>query len=411
MSAPSLSIFVPHASDLLTDHQPHGDGLTAFNFIIHLAARGHTLYVAAPAIQIAGALPKNIKLYTLKTFFKNVVLHRLEYMLKSRLLLRRLQRTTRIDVIHQLNPVNKGLSLAMLGAGLPVVLGVIVPSWPDDAEDEHPGWLARRWAAVKQWARQLLMRWQQWQAAALLVTTQAAYASLHCPERIAHKIVELPIGVDLVCFAPEETLALAATPSILFLASLWRRKGIFTLLEAFAQVVQQIPDCRLIIAGGGEQQAEVERRVAAAPHRAQITLLGRVTRAQAPDLLRGCTVSCLPSYGEPYGLSALEAMACGKPLVVTDAGGLAHLVSEQGGRKVPPRDAAALAQALLEILNSPALQRQMGQYNRRLIESHYSHERVIERLEQLYYDVLTAHVARARRSSGPLVSISTIVDE
>lgn len=411
MSAPKLSIFVPHASDLLTDHQPHGDGLTAFSFISRLAARGHTLYVAAPAMQIAGALPENIKLYPIKTFFRHTIPHRLEYMLKSRLLLRRLRRAARIDVIHQLNPVNKGLSLAMLGAGLPVVLGVIVPSWPDDAEDERPGWWTRRWAAVKQWARQLLMRCQQWQAAALLVTTQAAYASLYNPERIAHKIAELPIGVDLACFAPEEALALAATPSILFLASLWRRKGIFTLLEAFAQVVRQIPDCRLIIAGDGAERAEVERRVDAAPHRAQITLLGSVTRAQAPDLLRGCTVSCLPSYGEPYGISALEAMACGKPVVVTNAGGLADLVSEQGGRKVPPRDATALAQALLEILASPELQRRMGQYNRQLIETRYSHERVIEQLEEIYYDVLASHAPRARRSFGPLVSISTIVDE
>jgi L-malate glycosyltransferase len=410
MAPSKLSIFVLHPSDLLTDHQPHGDGLAAFSFISRLAERGHTLHVAAPAIDIKGALPERLHLYPIKTFFKHTVLHRLEYMLKSRLLLNRLRRTEHFDVIHQFNPVNKGLSLAVLGAGLPLVLGVIQARWPDDADGGRMnGWLRAR-AAAKHWLRQLVFSWQQRQATALLVTTPAARASLHHPERVAQKTFNLPIGVDLNCFTPAPA-AKDAPPNILFLAGLWQRKGIFTLLEAFAQVVQQIPDCRLILAGDGAERAEVERRIAAAPHRAQITVLGSVTREQAPELLRDCTLSCLPSYGEPYGLSALEAMACGKPVVVTDAGGLADLVSEQSGRKVPPRNATALAQALLEILVSPELQRQMGQYNRRLTEARYSHDGIVERLEKIYCHLLAAEQPSARHELGALVSASTVVDE
>jgi glycosyltransferase involved in cell wall biosynthesis len=92
----------------------------------------------------------------------------------------------------------------------------------------------------------------------------------------------------------------------------------------------------------------------------------------------------MPSFGEPFGMSLLEAMSSGKPVVVTDAGGAGHLVDTRGGRKVTPGDAPELARALGEILASPALQRQMGAHNRAAIEDVYSWDRVIARLEDVY---------------------------
>jgi glycosyltransferase involved in cell wall biosynthesis len=104
--------------------------------------------------------------------------------------------------------------------------------------------------------------------------------------------------------------------------------------------------------------------------------------------MQACAVYCLPSYGEPFGMSALEAMACGKPIVATDAGGLRHLVVDQGGRRVPPGDANALATALREILATPELRREMGKHNRRLIEERYAWPHVIGRLEDIYREAM-----------------------
>jgi glycosyltransferase involved in cell wall biosynthesis len=109
-----------------------------------------------------------------------------------------------------------------------------------------------------------------------------------------------------------------------------------------------------------------------------------VTRADVPGLLSACTVFCMPSFGEPFGMSLLEAMSTGKPVVVTDAGGAGHLVDERGGRKVAPGDAAGLARALAEILASPELQARMGAHNRAMIEDVYSWDRVIARLQDVY---------------------------
>lgn len=397
MSANKFSIFVLHASDFLTNHQPHGDGLTAFGFISRLAERGHTLHVAAPEMDIKGDLPDNIKLYPIKTFFKRTVPHRLEYMLKSRLLLNRLRRGdgqagNQIDVIHQLNPVNKGLSLAVIGSGLPVVLGVVVPSWPQDAEEGAPKTpLAKRLIeTLKTWAKQRLLTLQQWQASALLVATPAARNNLHNAEQVEHKIVHLPLGVDVARFYPQTEKQSDEEPNILFLANLWRRKGIFTLLDAFAQVAERVPNCRLTIAGGGGEQEEVARRVAASSHRDRITMLGPVGRDQVPQLLRSCTLYCLPAYGEPFANSVLEALASGKPVVATNAGGIKEMIPDCGGRKVPPRDADALAQALIEVVSSPELQAEMGRCNRQKIEQFYAWDRVIDRLEAVYEKLISA---------------------
>jgi glycosyltransferase involved in cell wall biosynthesis len=316
-------------------------------------------------------------------------------MFKSRRLLHRLRRENQIDLIHQLNPVNKGLSLAVLGSGLPVVLGVVVPSWPLNAEDGAPKkTLAKHLSvAFKMWVKRRLLTIQQWQASVLLLVSPAARDELHHAERVECKIVHLPIGVNTTQFSPSveiEPDQSQNVPNILFLANLWRRKGIFTLLDAFAQVVEKVPTCRLTIAGGGSEQEEVERVVAASPHRDQITMLGAISRAQVPNLMRSCTVYCLPSYGEPFGIGALEAMASGKPVVATNAGGIKEMIPDGGGRKVPPRDAGALAAALIEIVSSPKLQAEMGHCNRQKIEQFYAWDRVIDRLENVYEQVVAA---------------------
>ncbi|HMX25594.1 MAG TPA: glycosyltransferase family 4 protein, partial [Blastocatellia bacterium] len=334
---------------------------------------------------------------------KSLILHRLEYMFKSRRLLNRLRREVEIDVIHQLNPVNKGLSLAMLGSGLPVVLGVIVPSWPADAEEGAPkmSWSKRLLEGLKMWGKRRLLTLQQWQASALLVATPAARGNLHRAERVEHKIVHLPLGVDTGRFHPvreqdstgkeaEACPTRAEAPNILFLANLWRRKGIFTLLEAFDRVAREVPNCRLTIAGSGGEQAEVERRVAASHFRDRIELLGAVSRERTPELLRNCTLYCLTAYGEPFANSVLEALASGKPVVATAAGGIQEMIPDGGGRKVPPRDAGALADALIEVLRSPELQAEMGRCNRQKAEQFFAWERVIDRLEGVYEQLIAA---------------------
>jgi glycosyltransferase involved in cell wall biosynthesis len=310
-------------------------------------------------------------------------------MLKVSRLFRQVHRRHRVDLIHQLNPVNPGLSAGLSCSHVPLVLGWFVSSWPIPL----PG-AQKRGTRVLAMARAItaarllaLDRLQQRRARALLLSTPAAMSRIHEQALVAGRVHLLPYGVDTRHFTPVSASA-SATPEILFIGSLTERKGALTLLHAFDAVIRRLPRCRLRIAGVGPEEAAIRALVAASPWHASVELLGGVTRPFIPQLLGRCSVLCVPSRGEPFGLVALEAMASGKPVVGTDAGGLAHLISARGGRKVPPGDAAALANALLEVLESPALAAEMGAFNRALVESSYSWDSVIERLEAIYHQSL-----------------------
>ena len=194
---------------------------------------------------------------------------------------------------------------------------------------------------MKQWALGALARLQQSRAAGLLIASPEAISRIADPDRHRGHIYEVPHGIDLSRFPPRP--GPPPRPSVLFLANVIRRKGIFTLLEAFERVAprgarRRAGDRRRRRrhggrAGGGRGDA---RRCASASWAASIA-------PSVPALMRAHSVYCLPSYGEPFATSILEAMACGVPVVATRAGGVPHLVSDDGGRLVPPRDVEALA--------------------------------------------------------------------
>jgi hypothetical protein len=125
------TIFVPHCSSLLTDHRPHGDGLIAHGFLRRLAERGHHLHIAASQVDLAEPLPPNAHVHVLTTR-GGAISSRVGYMRAVRQLFHRLQRSVRFSLIHQLNPVYTGISLALAGSPLPLVLGPYIPKWPHD---------------------------------------------------------------------------------------------------------------------------------------------------------------------------------------------------------------------------------------------------------------------------------------
>jgi glycosyltransferase involved in cell wall biosynthesis len=379
----SLTIFIAHPSELLTDHRPHGDGLISFGFIRRLGERGHELHVAAQCVDLKTALPANVHVYELLPGSRLSLAHRLTFMRRMRALFAELSARVSFDVVHQMNPVFTGLSLALIGVRTPLVLGTFIPNWHSHADAVEP---SRPWRlGIKQSVLDVLARMQQAQAAGLLLATPEAISRIARPERHQGRIFEVPHGIDVSRFT--ERTSVPAGASVLFLTSVIRRKGIFTLLDAFEQVARAMPHAELVIAGGGDQLEEVRARVATMAG-CTIRVLGHVDRGDVPALMRAHSVYCLPSYGEPFATSVLEAMACGVPVVATASAGISHMVTAAGGRLVPPRDTDALAAALLEILGSPAAQQSMGRHNRRRVEQHFEIDNAVDRLEDAYTAIL-----------------------
>jgi glycosyltransferase involved in cell wall biosynthesis len=281
------------------------------------------------------------------------------------------------DLIHQLNPVDVGVSLALADQPVPLVLGPYIPDWAPTGAGAD-----RETGATALQAKRILRAAQQRQATGVLLSTPAAASKLAARRGKAPALYELSAGVDDALWRPpaRET----AGQDVLFLANLEVRKGIHVLLDAFERVADGLPGARLLVAGEGPEEERVRRRLRESPALGAVRLLGRVPHDRVAATMQACHVYCLPSYGEPFGMTALEAMACARPVVATNTGGLRHLVPDGGGIKVAPGDAAALAAALRELLVDPELRRAMGEHNRRVVEERYAWGRVGDRLETVY---------------------------
>jgi L-malate glycosyltransferase len=390
MPAQPRTIFIAHASKLLTDHLPSGDGLAAFNFITRLGDRGHRLHVVADEVELREPLPSQVTIHRLSSRRHGRALDQLRAARQVRARLDEVRASERVDLVHQLNPVEVGLTCMLPADSPPIVLGPYMPDWPA----EH--FIAEKRARPVSRAASRRVKWvlrqrEQGAAAALLLTTPAAAPKLTRRGAQRALVRYIGLGVDAQEFAPGANGRVSGSPAtILFLANLWVRKGILVLLAAFDEVAERMPGCRLLVAGDGSDEALVRDAVERSPHRDRIELLGRLDRAGAAEAMRAADVYCLPSFSEPFGISALEAMSSGCPVVATDVGGLAYLVRSEGGRTVPPGDAAALAAALVELLSSEDLRREMGSFNRALVESTYSWDAVMDQLEAVYDEVAPA---------------------
>ncbi len=142
---------------------------------------------------------------------------------------------------------------------------------------------------------------------------------------------------------------------ILYLGTIEPRKGIDTLLAAWAALAASLPGVHLVVAGKpgwGTDQLHTQVRHLGLQDRVHWT--GYVADADLPALYSAAEVFAFPSRYEGFGLPPLEAMACGTPVVSSSAASLPEVVGD-AGLLVPPDDAPALAEALRHVLTEPGL--------------------------------------------------------
>jgi len=381
-----LNIFVVHPSDSLTDHLPNGAGWIDYNYLRGLAERGHTLHIATPRVELRGAIPARMHLHLIPgtDVRRPGPLTRLRYLMGVRRLFRELSRHTHFDLAQQFTPVETGLSLALIGTGVPLILGPYSGHWA--AEAFGPPKPRSLGARFKHWLRDQLASLQQAQADALVITCPAAVERIRSPAARASRVHVISHGIHSREYPPRESMP--PKPTILFLAVLEYWKGIFTLLDAFDRVAPRVPEATLEIWGEGNESTAVDQRISTSPFRERIFRRGRAAREDVASIMRAHSVYCMPSYGEPFGMTLLEAMASAVPVVTTDAGGPPFLVHREGGRVVPMRDADKLGDALAEILANRELQASMGAYNRRRVEQEFDWSRSLDRMESVYGQVL-----------------------
>jgi len=169
-------------------------------------------------------------------------------------------------------------------------------------------------------------------------------------------------------------------------AFLSKRKGVQYLIEAFRQVVDHHPRARLEIVGDGEERSALQQQIADLGLEKNATLLGN--QSGIARLMNGFDILVLPSVWEPFGLVITEAMACGKPVVATNVGGIPEIVEhDHTGLLVPPAAVGPLATALMTLLNSKVLRSRLGLAGRqRFLE--YFESRIMAAKYQAMYESL-----------------------
>jgi glycosyltransferase involved in cell wall biosynthesis len=189
----------------------------------------------------------------------------------------------------------------------------------------------------------------------------AARLEVRCEPRGEVRVV--PLGVDHERFSPapnDTSLALLAPhgiepPYMAFAGTLEPRKNLPALIDAFAQIAKTRPGVRLVLAGGNGWGADAVRdAIAASGAATRILRPGYLDDATLVALLRHATAVAYPSFEEGFGLPALEALACGTPLVASDSSAIREVVGD-AGLLVPPDDATAIAGALARVLDDPEL--------------------------------------------------------
>ena len=176
-------------------------------------------------------------------------------------------------------------------------------------------------------------------------------------------------------------------PLIVCVARLQREKDLDILIAAMEMVRAKCPNARCIIAGEGDERANLSAQIAALGMQDAIELAGFVE--SVADLMSVADVFALPSAAEPFGLVLLEAMALGAPIVAVDAGGPPEIVVDgETGLLAPPRDADAMARAIIALVNDKSRAQKMGAAGRLRYEKGFTRERMARETRAVYERVL-----------------------
>jgi glycosyltransferase involved in cell wall biosynthesis len=222
---------------------------------------------------------------------------------------------------------------------------------------------------------------------------------LHLGDR---RIEVIPNPIDLSLFEPKPDQAQHEEPGlVLFVGTVCAKKGVRELVLAMDRVVSRVPHARLVIVGRDSQEAGGSYvrylRTLIPPHlRTRIVFKGPVERTELPAIIAGAQVCVYPSHMEALPVAWLEGMAMGKACVASELGPGPE-VFEHGvsGLLCDPREPAAIATHLINLLRHRDLRQQLGAAARARAVEHFA-EAALVRTNETFYERCAQESARAR---------------
>jgi len=210
----------------------------------------------------------------------------------------------------------------------------------------------------------------------------------------AAEIDVIPNGIDLERYAPDPSVSRAVLPTLLFLGRLKQYKRVDLVIEAVARLTRAGTDVELLVAGTGDRAEELQRLAGRLGVSERVRFLGYVSEEKKVEIMRSSWIHVLTSPKEGWGITNLEAGACGTPTIASDSPGLREsVVHGETGLLVPHEDVDALAGAITELISDPDRRESMGLKARSFAET-FTWEAAADALEARLERVVAAHQDR-----------------
>lgn len=204
-------------------------------------------------------------------------------------------------------------------------------------------------------------------------------------------------GVDLVFYAPDPGLPRFENPTVLYMGRLKKYKRVDLVIRAFAVVRERVPGARLVVAGTGDAAPELAELVRQLGVADAVEMPGFVSEERKRELFRRSWLHTLTSGKEGWGISNIEAAACGTATLASNSPGLRDSVRDgETGFLVPHGDVDALARRMKEVLQDPRLRDELGR-NARAFAAHFSWDRAADGVERFLVDAVGSKGAAANR--------------
>jgi len=201
----------------------------------------------------------------------------------------------------------------------------------------------------------------------------------------ADRLTIIPNGVDTTAFRP---VPVEREPMILYVGSLIERKGLDSLLPAFAAVHGRVPTAKLLIIGEGPEADALRAMGEDLGIADQVTWLPFLPQADVRAWMQRARVLVLPSTEEGQGVVLLEAMACGTPVVGSRVGGIQDVITSDVGALVAPASPVELAEALIDLLDDAERWGSASQAARQRAVTSYDWDGLAKQFVALYQKIV-----------------------
>jgi PEP-CTERM/exosortase A-associated glycosyltransferase len=313
----------------------------------------------------------------------------------------------RPEILHAHSPVLTALAAIRVGRKLDLPIVYEIRAFWEDAAVDHGtyregSWKYRLTRAIETWACRRVDR--------VTVLCRGLLDDL-AARGIAHdRMTVVGNAIDLEDFrdaAPDEEYRKAwkldGKRVVGFIGSFYRYEGLDLLVEAMARIAAKRADVVLLLVGGGEMEEHLQSEVRRLGLLDRVVFPGRIPHERVPGVYSLIDVLAYPRYSMRLTdlvtpLKPLEAMAMGKALVASDVGGHRELIEDgRTGILFKPGDAAALESALLRVLETPTLRRDLERAERAWVAA----ERTWDRMGSVYETVYAQAKSRATDAANP----------